>query len=227
MLVLRRAGAKWLAREDERSFMKNNLDIRKCFIAVIGILLVGVGVSFNAMAGLGNDPVGIFYDGMRSAMGLNQEQLGMASNIVNIVLAVFLFFAGRRYLNMGTLIYIIPYGICVDIGTYFYGKVFVADALWCQIVASVIGCLLLYAGVAIFIAVDIGLDPMTGTAMVVRDGLKWDFKKAKWLFDGVMTLLGWLLGGRLGVVTILTAISAGPVIQFIAGKVAKMINRLR
>lgn len=207
--------------------MKNKIEIRKCFIAVIGILLVGIGVSFNAMAGLGNDPVGIFYDGMRNAIGLNQEQLGMASNIVNIVLAVFLFFAGRRYLNLGTLIYIIPYGICVDIGTFLYVNLFVADALWCQIVASVVGCLLLYTGVAIFIAVDIGLDPMTGTAMVVRDGLKLDFKKAKWLFDGVMTLAGWLLGGRLGVVTILTAISAGPAIQFIAERVKKQINKMK
>lgn len=199
--------------------MKSRIDVRKCLTAMLGILLVGVGVSFNAMAQLGNDPVGIFYDGIRNAMGLSQEQLGLASNIVNIVLVVFLFFAGRRYLNFGTLIYIIPYGICVDIGTFLYSKIFVADALWCQIIACVAGCLLLYTGVAIFIAVDIGLDPMTGTAMVIRDWLHWDYKKAKWLFDGVMTLLGFLLGGTLGVVTILTAITAGPSIQYIAEKV--------
>ena len=193
--------------------------MRKCLIAVVGILLVGVGVSFNAMAQLGNDPVGIFYDGIRNALGLSKEQLGLASNIVNVVLAVFLFFTGRRYLNLGTLIYILPYGLCVDIGTFLYTKLFVVDALWCQIIACIIGCLLLYTGVAIFIAVDIGLDPMTGVSMVIRDWLHWDYKKAKWLFDGCMTLLGFLLGGTLGVVTILTAITAGPAIQYIAEKV--------
>ena len=81
--------------------MRKRIEIRKCFLALLGILLIGVGVSFNAMAKLGNDPVGIFYDGIRNALGLNQEQLGMASNLVNIVLLVFLFFAGRRYLNIG------------------------------------------------------------------------------------------------------------------------------
>ena len=199
--------------------MKERIGLRKCLIALIGILLVGVGVSFNAMAQLGNDPVGIFYDGIRNAMGLNQEQLGFASNVVNILLAVLLFFSGRRYLNLGTLIYIIPYGMCVDIGTFLYSRIFVVEALWCQVVACVAGCLLLYTGVAIFIAMDIGLDPMTGIAMVVRDWLKWDYKKAKWLFDGCMTLMGVLLGGTLGVVTILTAITAGPAIQYIAEKV--------
>ena len=199
--------------------MKKRIELRKCLIAVVGILLVGVGVSFNAMAQLGNDPVGIFYDGIRNAMGLNQEQLGLASNVVNVVLTIFLLFAGRRYLNLGTLIYILPYGFCVDIGTFLYGRIFVADGLWCRIIACVAGCLLLYIGVAIFIAMDIGLDPMTGTAMVVRDWLHWDYKKAKWLFDGCMTLLGFILGGTLGVVTILSAITAGPAIQYIAEKV--------
>lgn len=199
--------------------MKNRMDIRKCLIAVAGILLVGVGVAFNAMAQLGNDPVGIFYDGIRNTLGLGAEQLGMATNVVNIVLTLFLFFAGRRYLNMGTLIYILPYGLCVDVGTLLYSKIFVVDALWCRIAACVSGCLLLYTGVAVFIAMDIGLDPMTGTAMVIRDWFGWDYKKAKWLFDGCMTLLGFLLGGTLGVVTILSALAAGPVIQYVAEKV--------
>jgi len=199
--------------------MKKGVKLRKCMIAIVGILLVGIGVSFNAMAKLGNDPVGIFYDGIRNAMGLNQVQLGLASNVVNVLLAGFLFFAGRRYLNLGTLIYILPYGMCVDVGTFLYSKIFVVEALWCQVIACVAGCLLLYTGVAIFIAMDIGLDPMTGVAMVLRDWLKWDYKRAKWLFDGCMTLLGFLLGGTLGIVTILSAVTAGPVIQYIAEKV--------
>lgn len=205
--------------------MLEKIDIRKCLIAVVGILLVGIGVSFNAMAHLGNDPVGIFYDGMRNALGLIGEQLGTASNLVNIALIILLGFVGRKYISIGTVIYIVPYGICVEIGTMLYSRIFTVEALWCQIAGSVTGCLLLYTGVALFIAVDIGLDPMTGVAMVVRDALKWDYKKAKWLFDAVMTLLGFLLGGTLGVVTILTALTAGPVIQWISGHVKKVIDK--
>ena len=206
--------------------MEKTIDVRKCLIALVGILLVGIGVAFNAMAQLGNDPVGVFYDGMRSALGLNQEQLGIASNVVNFVLTAFLFFAGRKYLNLGTLIYIVPYGVCGDVGTFLYTKLFVTDVLVSQIAASVAGCLCLYTGVAIFIAVNIGLDPMTGTAMVVRDWLGWDFKKAKWLFDAVVMISGFLMGGKIGVVTILTAISAGPMIQWISEFVKKKLGKL-
>ncbi len=202
--------------------MKNIITLQKCVIALAGILLVGTGIAFNAMAQLGNDPVGIFYDGIRNALGLTQEQLGMASNAVNVAMVVMLWFIGRRYLNLGTLIYILPYGLCVDFGSWVYGLLFSANLMWQRVAASVMGCLLLYLGVAIYITVDIGVDPMTGTAMVMRDRLGWDYKRAKWLFDGIATLSGFLLGGKLGVVTILTALSAGPLIQFMSKQLSKL-----
>ena len=81
--------------------MKREKRIR-IILAILGIILVGTGVAFNAAAALGNDPVGIVYDGIRSALNLSSEQLGMASNIVNIVLVVIIFFWERHYVNIGT-----------------------------------------------------------------------------------------------------------------------------
>lgn len=200
--------------------MKERLSAKKILLAFVGIFFIGVGVAFNASAHLGNDPVGIFYDGIRSILGLSEAQLGMASNLVNLLLAIILFFVGRRYLNLGTIIYILPYGMCVSAGTYLYSMIFRSEGMPIRILASIVGCGLLYLGVAIFITVDIGMDPMTGMAMVLKDWLHWDFKKAKWLFDGTLTVIGFLLGGKLGVITVVAACSAGPVIQLIAGKLA-------
>lgn len=206
--------------------MKKNNWMKKIVLAFVGILLIGVGVAFNAAAGLGNDPVGIFYDGIRAVLGLSGEQLGTASNIVNISLVALLLFIGRKYVNIGTIIYILPYGLCVSLGTKLYSVFFATgievQSLSIQIIASVIGCVLLYVGVAIFVTLDIGVDPMTGVAMVIRDKMHWEFRQAKWLFDGVMTGLGFLLGGKLGVITIVTAFTAGPAIQFVSGILSKM-----
>ena len=41
--------------------MKREKGIR-IILAILGIILVGTGVAFNAAAALGNDPVGIVYD---------------------------------------------------------------------------------------------------------------------------------------------------------------------
>lgn len=189
------------------------LNLKRCVIAEIGILMIGIGVAFNAMAQLGNDPVGIFYDGIRNALNLTPQQLGMASNGVNVILFMILCLFGRKFLNFGTLLYVIPYGTFVTIGTAIYPKIFTSDALMVKILGGFTGCLLLYVGVGLYIAMEIGLDPMNGISLLLMEKLKLDYSKTKWLFDGTLTVVGFLLGGKLGVITLLTALTGGPGIQ--------------
>ncbi len=193
---------------------KRKITGKSILAAAFGVLLVGVGVAFNNCAGFGNDPVGIVYDGIRSISGMNQAQLGMASNAVNIVLLVFLFFVGRRYVSVGTFVYLLPCGFCVDLGNFLYGLHGASEDIWVRVVFSVLGCVLLSLGVAIYITVDIGVDPFTGVVLVLRDVLKKEYRYVKIGFDLTMVILGTLLGGRLGVVTVVTALAVGPVIQF-------------
>lgn len=183
---------------------------------LIGIFFVGVGVAFNASTMLGNDPIGIVYDGVRNFFNLSTRQLGMASNVVNIGLIILLLFIGKKYVNIGTFIYIVPYGFFVDIGTKLYSALAVSDTLTLRILAGLTGCFLLYTGVAIFIVMDIGLDPFTGLVMTIKDKLSWDYKRTKIVFDISMVLIGVLLGGKLGVITLVTAFTAGPMIQVIS-----------
>ena len=65
-------------------------------LAIIGIFFVGTGVAFNAAATLGNDPIGIVYDGIRNIANLSPEQLGFASNIVNVSLAALVWTQNRH-----------------------------------------------------------------------------------------------------------------------------------
>ncbi len=205
--------------------MKNKINMKKIAFALIGIFLVGCGVAFNAMAQFGNDSIGIVYDGVRSFANLNQEQLGYVSNFLNWGLVALLWFVGRRYVNIGTLIYILPYGMFVDIGTWLYGAFFGGAGFFGRLLATIIGCSIIYIGVGIFITMDIGLDPFTGLVMTIRDAVKQEYRKVKILFDLCMIALGFLLGGKLGVITIVTAFTAGPGIQFCADKFKKICEK--
>lgn len=194
----------------------------KMVLAAAGIILVGTGVAFNAAAALGNDPIGMVYDGIRNAADLSPGQLGMASNIVNIVLVLTVFFLGRHYVNIGTFIYIIPYGFIVNLGGKLYHILFQVQTLPYRIIGATAGCLLLYIGVALYITADIGLDPFTGMVMVLRDRVGKEYRTVKVCFDIGCIILGFSLGGRLGVITVITAMSAGPVIQFFADVIQRL-----
>lgn len=196
------------------------INISRLVLAAAGIVLVGTGIAFNAGAALGNDPIGIVYDGIRNTVGLSPQQLGKASDFVNFILVAVVFLMGRRYINIGTFIYILPYGAIVSVGTKLYGCLFRTQTLPMQILGATSGCLLLYTGVAMFITADIGLDPFTGLVMVIRDRVGRDYRIVKVCFDACCIVAGFVLGGKLGVITILTAVSAGPMIQLFADRLA-------
>ena len=201
--------------------MGTRITFKRCLAALVGIFLVGLGVAFNAQAQLGNDSVGIFYDGVRNTLGLTGEQLGTASNVVNIAITVFLLFAARKHISVGTLIYILPYGFFVNIGTWAYQTIFWNDALPLRIVSVVIGCLSICFGVAIFIVTDIGVDPLTGLSLFIAEKLNWQYAKAKVLFDVSCTVIGFCLGGKLGIITLITSLVGGPTIQMFVNLLKK------
>jgi hypothetical protein len=193
------------------------INFMKITLALLGILFIGIGVAFNVANQLGNDSIGLIYDGMMKALGLSTASLGMVSNLINVSLIVLLLIVGRRYINIGTLIYILPYGLFVNFGSQLY-RTLAIDSMSGRIMIGVVGCLLIYLGVAIFIAVDIGLDPFTGVVMVAKDIFHADFRKVKIIFDLTLIAIGTLLGGKIGAVTILTALTAGPAIQWLSAK---------
>lgn len=197
---------------------------KRLILAAVGITLIGIGVSFNAAAALGNDSVGIVYDGIRNAANFSPQQLGTASDLVNIVLLLLIFFLDKHYINIGTFMYIVPYGHIVNFGTKLYHTIFSMQTLPFQIVGAAIGCFLLYVGVAMFIVADIGVDPFTGIVLILRDKVKKEYGIVKVCFDISCILLGVVLGGKLGVITVLTALTAGPMIQKFAGIVRTVMK---
>jgi len=203
---------------------KKKITLRSVAALCIGIFLAAVGVAFNASVGLGNDPIGMLYDGIRNAANLSQAQLGMASNIVNITIFVIMLFVGRRYISIGTFLYFIPYGFFVSIGTGIYSVLAVADNMMIRVLFSIIGCLLLYLGVAICIVTDIGVDPCTGIVLVIRDAVKKEYQYVKIVYDISIIIIGALLGGTLGIITFITAFVGGPMIQFYCGILKKLIG---
>lgn len=192
-------------------------------VALCGVFLCGVGLAFNNCAGLGNDSVGIFYDGIRVFLGLTIEQLGFATNIVNFTLLIVVFFLGRRYLSLGTFIYLIPYGVCVSAGTAIYNLLGISDAFPIRMVFAFLGSFLICAGVALFITVDIGVDPMTGFVLILVDKLKKEYRIVKIGYDLSLLVIGFLLGGKIGVVTLVTGFCIGPCIQFLNQRFEKIL----
>ena len=60
---------------------------------------------------------------------------------------------------------------------------------------------------------DVGIDPWTALAIIVSEKTNKSFKLVKIYLDIITLILGWIMGGTLGIITIFCALVGGPVIQ--------------
>lgn len=204
--------------------LQERFTIKKIILAMIGIFLVCIGVAFNNNTNLGNDPVGIIYDGIRVTFGVSKINLGMVSNFINIGLLILLFLIGRHYANIGSLMYLIPYGFFVFVGSHLYLSLFPANTQLMRIFGGIIGISLYYIGISLFICADIGVDPFSGFMLTLRDHTGWSLRRSKITFDVVLIFIGILLGGKFGVITLITVCTTGPTIQYLSRKFKKLFN---
>lgn len=184
----------------------NIIDI---FLTLFASILCGMGCGFVNFASLGMDAIGIFYDGIRNVLKLSPEQIGTASYVVCFILSVFLLIVARKYVSIGSVIYILMYGFFANVGTVMWEHLISGDNLIIRILVAILGFLILYIGLGIFIAVDIGVDAFTGVMLWICDITKKDMKIVKPVCDIGLTIIGAVLGGTLGAFTFISIILGG------------------
>mgnify|MGYP004687349125 CR=1 FL=1 len=185
----------------------------KIIFTAIGGMILGFGIAFNAANTWGNDPISVFYDGISRFFNI---EFGLASNIANYSLFIIVLICGRRYINIGTFIYTLPLGSFITLGLSLYKILNIPNSFIGHLISAILGCTMLFVGISFFIAANIGVDPWTGLALILKDKAQKEYKVFKVLIDVVALIIGWILGGKVGVTTVVAAFLGGPIIQKVA-----------
>lgn len=188
-------------------------------LTVFASVLCGTGCGFMNFASLGMDAVGSLYDGIRTAFNLSLDSIGTVSMGISIVLIIFLFIVKRKYVSIGTVIYLFVYGIFANLSTSLLEKGFTESPVYIHAVIGVLGILILTFGLGIYIAVDIGVDPFTGVILLITDVTHKKLQYVKIVMDIVTIIAGILLGARIGALTVISVLTEGPLIAFFTKQV--------
>lgn len=194
--------------------------IFKIVFTFIGCIILGFGIAFNAANTWGNDPISVFYDGISKFFNI---EFGLASNIANYTLFVVVLIFGRKYINIGTFIYTLPLGSFINLGLTLYKFINIPHSFIGCLISAILGCTMLFVGISVFIAANIGVDPWTGLAMIFRDKTNKEYKVFKVVIDISALIIGWVLGGQVGITTVVAAFLGGPIIQKIVEFLEKKI----
>ena len=181
---------------------------RRLLQLLIGLAMYGISLAMFIRAGLGLDPWDVFHQGLAVKTGLS---IGTVVVIVSF-LVLLLWIPLRQWPGVGTLCNAVLVGVFADVGLALIPEIshlggqagMLAGAIVLNGIAS--AC---YIGARLGPGARDGL--MTGLAR--RTG--WSVRTSRTGIEIVVLAAGWLLGGSVGVGTVLYALAIGPLVQLL------------
>ena len=172
-----------------------------------GLVLYGLSMAMLVRAGLGLDPWDVLHQGLSHYLPLS---FGAVTILVGAVVLL-LWIPLRQKPGLGTVLNVFVVGIAADVGLWLIPA---PDQLASRIVMMVSAVVLNGMAGAIYIGSQLGPGPRDGlmTGLAARTGRS--LRLVRIGLELTVLVIGVLLGGTVGVGTVLYALAIGPLVQF-------------
>ena len=215
--------------------MRTNIKetVLRLVILFIGLIIAHLGVTLFLLTELGADPFNVLVQGIRLCIiktGFITPTHGTVHMVICFLIILVLLFVDRHYIKAGTIVCMFCGGPIIDFFTWLLQSFRIeAAALPVKIIILVIGCVILAFGMTIVIRSEAGTGPNDLVAVVISEKTHLRFGAVRIATDVIFVLIGFLLGGKFGVGTIICAFLVGPVADFcmpFSDAIVKKILRL-
>lgn len=177
---------------------------------LLGLVLFGVAIACMARAGLGLSPWEVFHQGISVRTGI---PMGTVSILLGVPILL-LWIPLRATPGIGTVINLVLVGTTTNVAL---GIIAPAGSLLVAAALLATGILMLAVGSGMYLAADLGPGPRDGlfTALHHRTGVRIAYVRSA-IELSVLTA-GWLLGGTVGIGTVIFALTIGRLTEWSLG----------
>lgn len=174
----------------------------------LGLAAYGVSLALLVRANLGLDPWDVFHEGLSDLIGLS---FGMTVNLVGL-LVLLAWWPIKQKPGLGTVMNVLLIGTVADLTLWLLPEM-TDYALRAIVLVSAIG--LNAIATASYIGAGLGPGPRDGlmTGLCARTG--WPVGRVRLGIELVVLASGFLLGGTVGIGTVLYALSIGPLVHWL------------
>ncbi|MBR2824446.1 MAG: hypothetical protein IKE24_12275 [Clostridia bacterium] len=184
---------------------------------LVGLTIAHLGVTLFLLADLGSDPFNVLIQGLRNlavrwiSPNLTHGTVHMA---ICFLIILILLLVDRKYVKIGTVVCMLCGGPIIDFFSWMLGGLGIGEAgLAVRIPVLILGCGILAFGMSMVIRSEAGTGPNDLVAVVISEKSGARFGIIRIATDLFFVLAGFLLGGRLGIGTVICAFLVGPVAE--------------
>jgi uncharacterized membrane protein YczE len=183
-------------------------NVKTLFYLVLGLAIFGFGESLLIHSMIGLSPWLVLAEGI--AINLNWS-IGFATFVCSVgVLLIWL--PLKQKPGVGTILNIIIIAGTIDLSMYLFN--FSINSYFTNLILGFLGVILVGLGSGIYLIANLGPGPrdglMTGLQRVTQYPIAW----VRVCIEVSVVGVGWILGGTVGVGTLLFAFGIGPAVAF-------------
>jgi len=185
-----------------------NTFIRDFLMIQIGFAIFGLSIATMIRSNLGTSPWAVLEVAFSNLTGITPGRMSIIVGLVVLLGALAL----REKIGWGTLSNILFIGLWEDM---FLGVIpSIQDHLLIQACLLLASIFMMGIATAIYIGVDAGAGPRDSLMLAVHRTTGVSLRLGRGVIEIIIVLIGWLLGGPLGLGTVIFALLIGPSVQW-------------
>lgn len=200
-------------------------------ILFVGLCIAHFGVTLFLLVDLGSDPFNVLVQGVFRTLsditGIKFLTHGYTHIGINLLIILILLFVDHNYIKPGTVFCMAFGGPIIDVFTVLLDT-YIHPGLpfGIRLVILALGCIILAYGMTIVMKSDAGTGPNDLVAISISEKGKFPFGITRTITDVSFVLVGFLLGGKFGIGTIVCAALVGMVAERFLPINEKIIKRV-
>ena len=181
----------------------------RCLFFIAGIIVLSLGIALTIKGQtIGVGSWDVLHIGLYKNLGLT---IGSWSIIIGLLILAIDSILTKSLPKIGTYLDMFLPGIFIDIFLYLLPH---AHNLLEQTLSFVVGIVLLGIGCGMYMVANLGVGPRDTLMLLLVRRLGWSVNRARTTMEVSVAVVGFLLGGPVGVGTVIMAFGLGPVVQW-------------
>ncbi|MCS2157925.1 hypothetical protein MUU48_13530 [Scandinavium sp. H11S7] len=180
--------------------------LRRLLQLYVGLCLYGISTGMFVQANLGADPWNVFHLGVGKVFSLD---IGTVM-ILTGALVLLLWIPIRQRPGLGTISNVIVLGLAANATIVVIPA---PESLWLQSGMMVIAVILNALATGMYIGAGFGPGPRDGLMTGIHARTGWAIRGIRTTIEVTVLVIGYFLGGSVGIGTLVYALAIGPLIQ--------------
>lgn len=186
---------------------------------ILGLFVCALGMVMTINANIGVAPWDAFHQGLAKVIGITLGTASIGTGFIIVLLDIWL----GQPIGRGTIINMVILGVFIDI-LMLNHLVPIFQNFLPSLIMLILGMIVNGYGIYIYMSAELGSGPRDGLMVILTKKTGKSVRVIKSIIEVIVVTIGFFMGGKVGIGTLILALFGGTVLQFVFKTVNFNVN---